>query len=104
MKFSLSNDDIDACGFFGCENITAWLPQRFLKSRRNEALEILKADDWREFKVGYHHSFHKISTDDYGVGMREGEEQTEFVKMDEPRQCSYSSKTWIGEVIETKIL
>ena len=95
MKFSLSNDDIDACGFFGCENSTAWLPLRFLKSRRrdaieilnedagdmsdlkkrSEALEILKADDWREFKVGYHHSFHKVNG---WTGMREGEKQTEF--------------------------
>ena len=65
-------------------------------------MEILKADDWRGFKVGYHHSFHKID----GGGMREGEEQTEFVKMDEPRQCSYSSDTWSNgsKVKETKIL
>jgi len=62
---------------------------------------IFNRDDWKELNVGYTRNYYKM---DY-KGMCEGDELTEFVKMDKPRKCSYSSKTnWKGEVIETRIL
>jgi len=102
MKFSLSRDDIAACGFFGCNKFIKWLP--FLRSRKSNGLEVFNADLWREFEIGYTRTFHKINY----FGMREGEEQTEFVRMDEPRQCSYSSQAYKSDrgpyAKETKIL
>jgi len=54
-----------------------------------EAEKIFKEDDWRELNDGYTRKYYKINSN----GMRVGEELTEFVKMNNPRECSYSSKT-----------
>jgi len=67
-----------------------------------EAMMILKSDDWREFRVGYYHTYYDI--DNYR-GMREGAEKKVFVDMSQPRPCSYSSKTdYDGNVEETDII
>jgi len=73
--------------------------------KRIEAEKIFKGDDWRELTDGYEHKYYELNDDgmrDKDYGMREGDELTEFVKMDKPRECSYSSKAnYDGYVEET---
>jgi len=58
-----------------------------------ETEKIFKGDDWREITVGYTRKYYKLNGLTAYSGMREGDELTEFVKMDTPRKCSYSSQT-----------
>eukprot|EP00555_Chaetoceros_dichaeta_P015007 CAMPEP_0198258270 /NCGR_PEP_ID=MMETSP1447-20131203/7743_1 /TAXON_ID=420782 /ORGANISM="Chaetoceros dichaeta, Strain CCMP1751" /LENGTH=105 /DNA_ID=CAMNT_0043945351 /DNA_START=12 /DNA_END=326 /DNA_ORIENTATION=- len=105
MNFSTAAREIAA---IGDPNFDRWIKNGCKKSRDrtaklNEEAEkrerqrlkdketekIFKGDDWRELTVGYTHRYYEVDR----WGMRYGDEVTEFVKMDTPRKCSYSSQT-----------